>query len=117
MLEDVLVESVLGTSLSLGMSLGGVVPDVGGATTGAPGVTQGLSVAQPQAGFLQLQLLSLSSKLGRYELVPQVVQAGAGAGAQPQEGLGAKRAFNLSRKLALAQPQDEATVGPQFVQP
>ncbi len=57
---------VLGTSFSLGISLGGAAGVVGvGATTGAPGVAQGLMASQPQLGFLQPCDLILSSRLGR----------------------------------------------------
>ncbi len=114
--NDPVLPEVLGTSLSLGISLGGVVLGVVGAITGAPGVAQGLTTGpQPQEGFLQLQVLILSSRLGRYEAVPQEPQVGAGA--QPQDDLGARWAFNLSRRLGLAHPQDEAAAGPQFEHP
>jgi len=64
--NDPVLPEVFGTSLSFGISLGGVVPGVVGAITGAPGVAQGLATGpQPQEGFLQLQDLILSSRLGR----------------------------------------------------
>jgi hypothetical protein len=108
--------SPFGISFSFGISLGGRVVGVVGTTTGAPGVAQGLATGpHSQVFFLQPAALSLSNRLGRQEADPQELQAGAGA--QPQDGFGAKRAFNLSRKVAFSHPQDEATVGPQLEHP